>query len=348
MEVRLRLQTEVVTKALRKSTPSAASRSISAVCTTGFPMHPSVSQRWSSLSRNTMLGGETSAATGVEPAPRASATRGKIGSLITPGLLLLEKDEDAHLVAHDDVHFPIAIDVTRGDLRSDTGAIVDQVRNELGAAFSVSLQLEPVEDGRGVGLEILEGTVCPAALAGDEIHEAVSVDVGGGESMGLRKLHAMRTVFRLATHETVPGERPVLVLFVPAEAVAVGIVARDDVVSPIAVDVENEHVGTATLPWRNEGNGMLLPEAVPGGVRGLLEPSLLGQDVRSIIAVHISKAIAVGVAKVFLAVRLGDRSDGPEAGRGGRIGPIDLRVAEAAPHFLLGVVAGLADEFRLP
>jgi len=48
---------EVVTKAFVKRTPFAARSSIFGVWIMGLPMHPSVSQRWSSVSRKIMFGG---------------------------------------------------------------------------------------------------------------------------------------------------------------------------------------------------------------------------------------------------------------------------------------------------
>jgi hypothetical protein len=56
MEARLAAQIEVVTKALLKRTPSAARLSITGVLMIGCPAQPSVSFRWSSTSRKSMLG----------------------------------------------------------------------------------------------------------------------------------------------------------------------------------------------------------------------------------------------------------------------------------------------------
>src|SRR5205814_1484718 len=91
-------------------------------------------------------------------------------------LALLLEDKDPLLVRHDDVGQLIAVEIVDDELRANAGVVVDFVWREGRYAVSVFLGLEPIEHRRLVRTG-LAAAVRPPALAGDEVLEAVAVDV---------------------------------------------------------------------------------------------------------------------------------------------------------------------------
>src|SRR6476660_8930526 len=60
---------------------------------------------------------------------------------------LVYKDEDAFLVADDNVGIFFVQDFSRDNLGADAGVVVDEMRDEVSLAFGRSNELEPIENG---------------------------------------------------------------------------------------------------------------------------------------------------------------------------------------------------------
>ena len=144
------------------------------------------------------------------PALEPQVELASIGSLGKAATLALEEDEGALLVSHDHVDALIAVHVADGDLRADTGVVVDRVRDEFHfdrAAFSLpSNELEPHQVGRVPSAGRSRGAVGPEALAGDDIEETVAVDIDLRQGMQLGDRPAACVRLRRIVHDAVLGE----------------------------------------------------------------------------------------------------------------------------------------------
>ena len=108
----------------------------------------------------------------------ASGVRGLLGRRN-----LLEQ-EHALLVGRDDIEQAVAVEVGDDELGADAALVVDLARGEGDLAVGAAAGLEPVEPGGlvGAGLAL---AVRPEPLAGDQVLEAVAVDIGGDQGVGL-------------------------------------------------------------------------------------------------------------------------------------------------------------------
>ena len=175
------------------------------------------------------------------------------------------------------------------------------MRDEL-RFFAVAFDLEPVEHGGCLRLIVLQRAVRPAALAGDHIQDAVAVHVSELHGVELTEFNAHRAVFDGGSHELVLGEGSIGFLLEPAEAVAMRIVAADHIVATVTVHIIDKNEGTAAAACRREELRVEDPVAVGLGVCGLFAPAFFVEDVSTTVAIHITHAVAVRVAEVFLVV----------------------------------------------
>ena len=145
--------------------------------------------------------------------------------------------------------------------------------------------------------------MCPASLAGDEVHHTVAIYIDQAHRVELAELHALLVLLVGAAHDLVLDEGAVGLLLEPAEAIAVAVVAGDDIIPAIAIHVIGIHVRSATGPIGTERAGMKRPVLVFLGVHRLFEPAFLGENVHASVSIYIARAVAVRVTKIFLIVR---------------------------------------------
>lgn len=88
----------------------------------------------------------------------------------------LDEYERAFLIADDDVGKLVAIRIAGDDLRAHARIVVDQLRNESHFA-ALADRLEPIQD-RGIERAGIVLAMGPEAFAGDDVLDAVAVDVG--------------------------------------------------------------------------------------------------------------------------------------------------------------------------
>ena len=98
---------------------------------------------------------------------------------------LAEMDERPLLIGGDHVGQSVAVEIDDGDLAADARIVVDLVRNESHAVVLVAPQLEPVDDGGSVWLDVPLGAMRPDPLARDDVLEPVAVDVDEVEGVEL-------------------------------------------------------------------------------------------------------------------------------------------------------------------
>ena len=225
------------------------------------------------------------------------AALSRLGLLMTGDRHLLARlrvNEDSLFVGDDKVGQAVAGRIGRGHLNADAGVVVDELRDELRLAGGGTGAAEPIEHRRGRRLRITVGTVGPESLAGDDVVEAVAVDIGDVDGVDLGEDGAVRAVGGFLTGDRPVVERPAavgaLLLLPPTQAVAMGGETRDHVVESVAIDVANVHLGA---PGAGEGDGVEGPQRVAGKRRGLLPPAVLLEDVRLAVAVDITNAHAV-------------------------------------------------------
>jgi hypothetical protein len=98
-------------------------------------------------------------------------------------------DKRPLFVADNDFREALAIDLGDHDLGADAGVVMDQVRDEFcHPAGAAGFHFIPIEHRRIVDSGIAAGAVgfgcmCPMALAGDDILDAIPIDVGKIQSM---------------------------------------------------------------------------------------------------------------------------------------------------------------------
>ena len=150
---------------------------------------------------------------------------------------------------------------------------------------------EPDEVCGLVGTRVL-AVVGVVAFAGDEVEEAVLVDVGESESVGLGDDVAVGVLGGGMAGDVVASEFAVDV-FVPGEAVLVAVDGGDEVVVAVGVEVVNEDLGGL--------EGVVVPAVFGpglGGVGGLGEPVLTGNEVGATVVVEVADAETVFVVIV--------------------------------------------------
>jgi hypothetical protein len=94
---------------------------------------------------------------------------------------------DPLLVRHNDVQQAVAVEIADPELRTDARIIVDQVGHEANHTVGGFLSFEPVKHARAIGAGVALGTVRPPAPAGDQILEAVAIEIGTHQGVGLRQ-----------------------------------------------------------------------------------------------------------------------------------------------------------------
>ena len=90
---------------------------------------------------------------------------------------LAQVDEDALLVGNDNVRAAVVVEVGGAHLGANAAVVINQVRDEGGAALAVPAQLKPEEHGGGVGLLVAGRAVSPVAFAGNQVFQPVAVHV---------------------------------------------------------------------------------------------------------------------------------------------------------------------------
>ena len=83
----------------------------------------------------------------------------------------------------DDVQQTIVVDVHHSQPATDTRFAIGFVRNEIDCAVTVAVKLKPVHNRTGVPHRALR-VMRPVGFAGDDIFQAVAIDVG--------QLHGMK------------------------------------------------------------------------------------------------------------------------------------------------------------
>ena len=154
----------------------------------------------------------------------------------------------------------------------------------------------------------------PPAFAGDDVHDAIAIDIGERERVQLGKLDAGDFLVGFFGEDYVLFEGDGAVggagLFEPGEAVAVGVFAGDNIGEAVAVDIHDEHVSAA---FGREGEGMKRPLGIADERGGLLPPALTGEEIVAAVAVDVAVAEAVGEALPF-GIRGGGGMEDPGAG----------------------------------
>ena len=91
---------------------------------------------------------------------------------------LMFEEEDAFLIADNNVGIFFVRDVSSDNLGADTGVAVDEVRDEVSLALGRANEFEPIENGGIIGFGISAvRAVSPKAFAGDDVFETVAVHV---------------------------------------------------------------------------------------------------------------------------------------------------------------------------
>lgn len=184
--------------------------------------------------------------------------------------------------------------------------------DELRGVIRAADKFEPIQNGGIVGLGVAAVfSVRPEALAGDDVLEAVAIDVHQGDGVGFGKGDTVRVGAAVGVEDQMAFELDFAVgalagqLLIPGEAEAVWIEAGDDVGEAVAIDIINIHLGTAPgrrLRLRREGVGMKFPERVTFEGGGLLEPAGPDEDIVAAIGIDVAEAEAVEEFVVAVAL----------------------------------------------
>jgi hypothetical protein len=127
--------------------------------------------------------------------------RREVGGGVLP---LLREDEDARFVADDDVGQLVAIHIADLHIDADAAFGIDEVRDEIDAAFAIALRLIPIDDAVAALVGVV-AVVRPVALAGDDVLDAVAVDVREVRGVRLGEDDAVVVVLRLLAGEHHPA-----------------------------------------------------------------------------------------------------------------------------------------------
>ena len=238
---------------------------------------------------------------------------GEPGAIDDPATLRLLLAMRVHLAHH---------------FRDDARAVVHEFRHELRAAgcllvahhaIGVDHRLAP-----RIGIRVAE--VRHVALAGNEIGQAITIEIATGRGVRLREGDIAGVLRQEVVHDHVLGKRDVLVritlLFPPREAEPVPFHRPIGVEQSIAVDVERADFRAARAALgrapASEGRRMVLPRAFRRAFRRLLPPAVRVQVVGPAIAVDVANAEAMADVHAPRA-RLGNRVRRPHRRRIGRI-----------------------------
>src|SRR5205823_725493 len=122
---------------------------------------------------------------------------------------VVPKNECAPIGRSDDIGGAIVVQVDRGQMRTNSGAVMDQFRDELRPALRLRIAHRPVPIqhrgtvGIGVGVALQVG---PLALAYDEIGYAVSIEIRKRSAMRLREGDVSGVPGRKIAHDLVLDE----------------------------------------------------------------------------------------------------------------------------------------------
>ncbi len=200
------------------------------------------------------------------------------------------KEEDAFLIADNDVRIFFVSDISGDNLGADAGVVVDEMRDEVSLAFGRANESEPIENCGIIGFGI--GAVRPMrpkAFAGDDVFKAVTVHINQVQRVELSKGDAITIGCGTFIQNGVLAETDLAILldlFVPRKAVAVSVNARDDVVEAIAVDIIDIHLRAAT----GERIRVFDPDGIAGERERLFPPAVFFNDVHASITIDVADA----------------------------------------------------------
>ncbi len=180
----------------------------------------------------------------------------------------------------------VFIQIGDDHLPSDPRIVVGPVGNPVDAILAAD-EAEPVDDCAGVPHRALR-VVRPVGFAGDDVLEAVAIDIGQVHRMQFAEDEAIRVLRGAVSHDQVLAEDNLVAiakLFVPGEAEVVSREAGDHVVIAVAIDVVSIHLGPARP---GEANLVQRPERIARQVRRLLEPAVLRDQIDPPVAVDIA------------------------------------------------------------
>src|SRR5688500_12322392 len=160
----------------------------------------------------------------------------------------------------------------------------------------------------------------PETFSGDNIFEAVAVDIDQFDGMQLGEGEAVTVFGGVLVHEDMAFDLWVSVgvfffqLFEPAEAISMAGDTRDDVVESITVHVVGKHLRAAAGA---ENGGATRPDRIALDVLGLFPPCATFEKIDLAVGVHIADAQSVieVAPRTFCA-------DGSEWPFGGNVTPI--------------------------
>ena len=185
----------------------------------------------------------------------------------------------------------------------------------------------------------------PVTFAGDDILEAVAVDIDQLHCMKLRKLDAVEILLRLVGKNSVLDkiDRPILLhLLKPGEPEGMAIEAGDHIVVAVAIDI----VGMDLRPAVAELESVFLPER--GRCAGcrfgcrLLPPAFCHEQVSAFVAIDIPHAEAMLILPPLLRLGAGPKRPALAARRPGGTG--HPQHAGSVKHQLRAAVAGHIDK----
>ena len=171
--------------------------------------------------------------------------RFELGGGDLPGLV--QHQVGPHLAPHQDVREAVTADITCDQLGSYPRAIVDQPWFKPCTGPGADGP-EPVENRLLLGTWIPPG-MRPEPFSRHDVPNPISIYIHQGHRMHLRDAQAVWTVGRTAGDDRVLLEPalPIRVyhLFEPAEAIAMGILNRENIIVPITIEIAGEHLSSA-------------------------------------------------------------------------------------------------------
>ena len=238
----------------------------------------------------------------------------------------LDEGKDAFFISYDDIDLAIAVKIASGDLSAHSGIVIDEIGDEFSAAVLVPGRPEPIKDG-GIVRAGVAAVVGEVALTGDDILNAVAIDIDTVHSMGLGETNAVGISYGLIRHHDMlfKGDGSVFLdLFIPSHSPGVGIEGGNDVVIAIAIDIVGEHLGSSLL-W-GEGKRMKFPGRLAVPVFRLLPPAAFFENIGKLVAINVAGTEAMN-EHLNPAILRGDAMNDPGFGRVGSW----LRESDVAP-----------------
>src|SRR5438477_13054942 len=111
------------------------------------------------------------------------------------------------------------------------------MRDEVHVA-AMANELEPIDDGRGVGFGVAMISVRPKAFTDDNVFQSVAIHVHEIERMELGEMHAVTVLLGLLAHDQMLAKSDLAArahLLPPREPVAMRRNAADDVRQAVAI-----------------------------------------------------------------------------------------------------------------